>query len=717
MEPSQPGGDSSGVDTEKLLLPLRQELQLHEAPRGHHGGREWTLFDPLRQSFYRIGWLEFSMLSRWHLAADAADLCRRLKQEEGLEVSLQDIEELQRFLLKNQLLRIENPAYTGHLLKLHRDARQKPWRSLLKNYLFVRIPLVRPDRALGRLLPRVRWLVSRPARITWGIMVVLGLYLVSRQWDSFSQTFLYFFTPQGLAGYVVVILLVKIAHELGHALTAKYYGLKVPTMGVAFLVLWPVLYTDTTDAWKLKSRHARLMITAAGMFTELVIAGIATFLWSFLPEGFLKSAAFMVATVSWVMTLAVNLNPFMRFDGYYLLADLTEISNLQDRSFALGRWWLRRYLLGIEMPLPEQLPVHTRRWLIAYAMGTWLYRFLLFLAIALLVYHLFFKLLGIILMAAEIVLFIGMPVSRELRTWYQMRDTIHHKVALKRSALGLAAVLLLLVVPWQGDISHRAVLRPAQYSRLYSPEPARIRKIQVREGELVKQGQLIIELDSPDLEFSLLSDEVRARALQWQMARSRTVSALLEFGQLTEENFAEALARYRTNAQRFEQLQIRAPFDGRLVQLDETLADGRWINPDLPLAVVADEQLVVVCYVSEREVERLQTAATGRFYPAGNVYRPLDLRVISIDRVSTRQLEEPWLASLYGGDVAVVRDKQGKMLSHEAVYRVLLGVEAVKHTAPPSMLRGTVYIDAERRSMIGHIWQVVASVIIRESGF
>ena len=143
-----------------------------------------------------------------------------------------------------------------------------------------------------------------------------------RQWDEFINTAVQFFNPAGLFYFLIALVFTKILHELGHGVAAKYYGCRVPTMGVAFLVMFPVLYTDTTDSWRLSSYQKRIRIGAAGLLTELSIACIALFLWPFLPDGAMKNAVFMLAAVTWVTSLLVNLNPFMRFDGYYLLSDL-----------------------------------------------------------------------------------------------------------------------------------------------------------------------------------------------------------------------------------------------------------------------------------------------------------------------------------------------------------------------------------------------------------
>ena len=154
------------------------------------------------------------------------------------------------------------------------------------------------------------------------------------------------------------------------------------------------MYTDTTDAWRLRNHKERLLINFAGILTELHLALIATFIWGILPEGGMKSVMFFIATTSWISSLLINVSPFMRFDGYYVFADWLKAENLQPRSFALARWQVRDTLFGLNHSPPEELNP-SRRWLfIIYAWSTWIYRFFLFIGIALLVYHFAFKFLN-----------------------------------------------------------------------------------------------------------------------------------------------------------------------------------------------------------------------------------------------------------------------------------------------------------------------------------
>jgi putative peptide zinc metalloprotease protein len=161
---------------------------------------------------------------------------------------------------------------------------------------------------------------------------------------------------QGLLAYGVTLAGGEMLHELGHGITAKRYGCRVPTMGVAFLVLWPVAYTDTNEVWKLTRRDQRLKVAAAGITTELVIAVWALLAWLWLPDGWPKAMAFLLATTTWVSTVLINASPFMRFDGYFLLSDYLQMPNLHSRAFALARWDLRERLFALGEARPSACP-------------------------------------------------------------------------------------------------------------------------------------------------------------------------------------------------------------------------------------------------------------------------------------------------------------------------------------------------------------------------
>ncbi|MFV0371668.1 MAG: site-2 protease family protein [Azonexus sp.] len=220
-----------------------------------------------------------------------------------------------------------------------------------------------------------------------------------------------------MLGFALALVVSKTLHELGHAVVATRLGVRVAHMGVAFLVMWPMLYTDTGESWRLRSHRQRLAISIAGVSVEMALAGLATLAWALLDDGALRQAALYLATTGWVLSLALNASPFMRFDGYFILSDVLDFPNLHERAGAQARVWLRRNLLGLNDPWPEMLARKTRRALIVFAFTTWLYRLIVFLDIALMVYFFFFKALGIFLMLVELVWFIARPAWSELAVW------------------------------------------------------------------------------------------------------------------------------------------------------------------------------------------------------------------------------------------------------------------------------------------------------------
>ena len=700
---------------ENKLFCLRQELKIYPAASNHDGSPAWMLCDPVRQSFYRIGLFEFTALSNWKEGVTTSELVEYINTNSSIIVDIDEITTFQKFLFSNNLLHITDEKYTQHLLQQARGASTSYFKQLLHHYLFFRIPLVKPDKFLEKTLPFAEKLYSRHIALFLLVSFMLGLFLVSRQWESFTDSFSNFASVDGVLGYGLVIVFVKIAHELGHAYTTKRYGLKVPTMGIAFMVMWPVLYTDTTDSWKLTSKQKRLNIVAAGMIVELSLAIVATLIWSFLPEGVLRSMVFMVATVSWVMTLAINLNPFMRFDGYYLLSDFLDTPNLQDQSFALAKWWLRNKLFGIGDYPDEWDSSRFPNLLIIYAICTWIYRAILFLGIAVLVYYIFFKPLGFFLMAVEIGVFIIQPIFREVTAWYNLRDKIRFNRETKRTAFLFSFLFLLFIVPWQQSVNSSALLRPLNFIQVYSPEPAQITQFTKRPHDDVNQGDVLIELESPELNSAYNKAALQVKMLSSQLLRAQTVEELIEFSELTSERLSEAQTELDSLNSRKQALRIKSNLSGKILTIEETLRKGRWVSNDFPLLQVSDDsKLIVETYVSEEVVSKLIND-NARFYSLKGVISPLDARIVSIDAASSRELHSPWFAQQYGGDVPATLDAKGKLRTDKTVYRVIL--EPTEPITLSRMQRGVIRISTSSESIMGQFWRFALSVVMRESGF
>ncbi|HZB53080.1 MAG TPA: site-2 protease family protein, partial [Reyranella sp.] len=439
------------------LPPLREDLALLPGPRSD-GQPTWSIYDPARHRFVRLGWLDFEILSRWGLRAPDAILAA-IAAETTLRPAADDIVRFAEFALGAGLLQASSPAATARMAGERAMERKTAASWLVHNYLFLRLRLVDPDRFLTAALPLVRWIFTRAGLLGIALLGVLALFLISREWERYSHSLVEQTTFDGLIQMGIAISFAKVFHELGHGFAAKLYGCRVPSMGVAFLVMWPVLWTDTTDAWRLTDRRQRLVIDSSGMAAEIIIAAAASIAWAVLPDGPTRSAMFVLSSSTWVLTLFVNLSPLMRFDGYYILSDLLDFPNLQERGFAYTRWLMREVLFRPNVAPPETLSRPLARLIVVYSFATWIYRFFLFVGIAVLVYHLAFKILGIVLMAIELWYFVMRPIVRELRAWARL-PTVKRPGRHTLATLAVFGLLLLAVlVPWRGRIDAPALLR------------------------------------------------------------------------------------------------------------------------------------------------------------------------------------------------------------------------------------------------------------------
>lgn len=709
MAPTPPG---------QIRLPAwREDLALQAAPRGIDGAPHWNLYDPVRNRFFRIGWLEFMLLSHWRTGMTIDTLCAKVRQDSPLQPDTEDVQSLLQFLEHNELLRASGSGQRKVLQSMAKARQHSIWQWLLHHYLFVRIPLFQPDQFLSITQAAVERLF-RPALLTAiAALSLLGIWRVIDQWQAFTQTFLYFFTWQGALCYGLALVLSKLLHELGHAYTAKHYGLRVPAMGVAIMMLWPMLYTDTSEGWKLDSRRARLAIGGAGILVELALAGLAAFTWSILPEGPLKSAAYLLAAVTWISTLAINLNPFMRFDGYYLLMDAVDMPNLHERSFAFGRWHLRRALLGWQTPIPEPEYAARKNWLITYAYATWLYRLVLFVGIAATVYYFFFKVAGIILFAVEMGWFVIRPLYKESGVW---RKNWHEWRGQKRAWLVLTLLILwftILALPWRTTIAGDGYLQASQHTKLFTPNVARVQQIKMREGQSVQAGEVLAQLEAPEQSAQLRAIESRITGLQAQLAGAIGQINLQERTQVLQQELAAAEASRAFQQEEQARLLLRAPHAGVVRDLETGLYPGVWLRPQQIIARLVQPQATQAqIFVNENDVTRIRIGTHARLLLRRADTHALEAVVTNIDQTATHILPHTMLASSHGGPIAVRNGPNGELLTVEAWYRISLQVKEVPKEVP-QMSPVTAHIEGERQSMLWDFLRQVAGLLIRESGF
>jgi putative peptide zinc metalloprotease protein len=694
---------------------LRDELSLLPGPRLADGQPSHTLHDPVRNLFFQIDWPSFEVLRRWHLQGTEA-IATAISQETTLDMDANDVEAVAHFLDQNQLL-CPGAGQAKALAQRLRKQRGSLSEQLLHNYLFFRIPLIKPDQWLQRHVDAFAIFYSKAfLRLTLAALL-LGLMAIYRDWEQFTTTLVDTFTWSGLFSYGVALAFVKVLHELGHAVTAKRYGCKVPTMGLAFLVMWPVAYTDTNDVWRLTSRQQRLHVAAAGILTELIIAAWATLAWALLPSGQLQSMAFMLAATTWISSVAINASPFMRFDGYFLLADWLGMPNLHSRAFALARWDLRERLFALGDPAPEIFSNTRHRALILFAYATWAYRLVVFLGIAALVYTFFIKAVGIALFIIEMTWFVLLPPAREVMAWHRRWPQLQHSPRARRSLALAAMIVLLMFVPWPTRIATSGMLKPAHQWMVYAPAHARLSAQPIAAGMPVKAGTQLMRLASSELDSRQQAIQAQIDRLQWQSSAGSFDVDQRPQWQVAQEQLQVAQAEL--SALQVEQAHLApvAPFDGVLHDIDPELTPGDWLSNKEPLASLSsDHDMQVVTFLDERDMALIKVGATAHFYTDGLGGPVLPMEVVRIDTDASRTLADGELASMYGGSIAV-REKKGLLFPERAIYRVTLKPTADIESLAGHSWRGTVVIDGAWSAPAEHVFQSAAGLFWREAGF
>jgi putative peptide zinc metalloprotease protein len=700
-----------------ILQPLRGDITLQEGPVDEAGTPTWLIHDPLQHRYFQIDENTVRLLSIWKGGLSFSQLAQLASDQYNLAIDQQQIIQLLVFLRSSNLTLEEQAGSWRDVSERANAGKQSLFWQAVHKYLFFKVPLFHPQRALEAALPYVEPFYSKTFGVLLGICGATGIYLVSRQWDQFLGTFNSLFSLEGLLYFLLSLLLLKSLHELGHAFTAVRLGCRVSSIGVAFMMMTPLLYTDVSDAWRLSSRKQRILISAAGMLVELALALIATFLWVFLPEGAARSIAFMIATTGWIMSLGFNLNPCMKFDGYYLLSDFLSIDNLQSRAFALGRWKLRCVLLAPTLAPPEKLSPRMQKGLILYAWATWVYRLVLFTTIAVFLYTFTFKILGIFLFALEMWLLVIRPVSGEIMHW---RDIDSEQFSLRRIAILSSLIigfLTLFVVPWSTRIEIPAVLLAADLTHIYPTRAAQIISVSAERGTAINEGSPILQLRVPEIDSQIAGVEVKRNLARLHLAQIMADGQKLDQLLILRQELGSQQTRLDGLIKETQELVIRAPMNGTILQMASDLHQGRWIGKNNLLAIVASgKEHIIKGYISGADLLRLTDEARGQFIPEDLSRPAFPVKLVRTDDAGSRTIDILELTSNHGGKIAVEVDRHKKLVPLSAQYLIELQPVHLDYL-PKQVVRGMVHLRGIPQSLLKRAWYHVSKVLVRESGF
>ena len=544
----------------------------------------------------------------------------------------------------------------GEVLERRRKRSGQIWKQNAKSPMSFRIPLFDPDPFLTRTLPLVRPLTGPLGVVLWLGMVAWALVLAAQNWDALTYNLAdRIFAAENLLIMALVYPPIKALHELGHGYVAKRYGAEVRETGIMFLVFFPVPYVDASAASAIRSKWQRAGVAAAGIIVETCIAALALYAWTVMEPGLARAVMFNIMLVAGLSTVLVNGNPLLRFDGYYVLADLIEVPNLATRANKFWGHWVERYLLGGEGMRDFPATWGERVWFLIYAPAAYVYRIAILIWIAFFVIGALFF-LGVVLAIWTVTMGLIWPAAKALwhvLTHARLRRRRRRAVSVLAGAAGAVVAVVMLVPLPLTSLSQGVVWLPEQ-AQVRPGTDGFVAEVLVAPGAAVVAGEPLLRLDDPTLAVRLRMLEAERAAVQIARQAAR-VRDLVE-AEVLAVRIAHIDAQIARERERADALTVRAPADGRFAPVTP-LADaaGRYLAQGALVGHVLPEgQQTARIVVPQADADLVQNRLLGM--SLAYAHAPGEGHPVFVQRAvpgGAMQLPSAALSMAFGGPHAV----------------------------------------------------------------
>lgn len=674
-------------------FPLRDDLQF--IPR-NDGSGQVVLEDKSTGKFFRIGKSEhlfIEALLKTESASAAFEHC--LQQCGEAQPALGECVLLCKWLAANGLTRTSSATNTGV---------QRPKRTFILKTLtatfFWKVPLVNPDRFLHGLTISLGWLFSATA-MCLGILVLFGaLVATAGRWDEFVAGYENLFPAWRWLTLAVAWCILKLIHEIAHGATCRRYGGEVKEAGVAMILLVPIAYVDVTSSWRFDSRWQRLHVTLAGVGAELFIAGVALIVWNLTGTPTIQQVAADVVVLASVSSLMFNLNPLLKFDGYFALADLTGIDNLYQYGQKYARYFGGRYILGLDAT-PVKLPGKHTGWIKFYGCSAAMYRVVTICGLLIAAAALFHG-AGIIIAMAGFGSFVVAPLwglSKWLIGLYRDGSLRPIRLVIRTTVLLLLATGLLFVIPADWSCTAPAIVQYDPPTVIRTRSDGFIESVHVTDGDMVLKGQPLVTLRNDDLQIMLLRRQKELAQVEQQVLSAQWRGESSEL--------SDAIARRDGLKSQVEELQIdvnqlivRATTEGTVVSRRLAILEGTYLSAGEELAVIGREHSKRL-KLSIHQGEARQ-AATWQTRPLRIVVDGHLAWTTKLTRLETRAdttPPDPSLLAINGGSLTAVQHAGDEFRLCEPRVNAYVKLSASQSQKLMAGRRAFVAIQSERRTL------------------
>ncbi len=540
-------------DRRPIALRLRPDLIIHVS--NYQGEDSWVVKDPVALKYFQLREPEYFACRLIDGDTSAVEIRDALEEEfPELNITTETVHFLVNSLHKNGLLISDLPGQAEPLKKRRNKELMQKSLQLLMSVMSMRFPGVDPEPFLNWLYPRVRCLFWRSTTVASLLLIVSASILILSNLNEFYSRlpeFGQFFNLRNMLFMGMIMIVTKSIHELGHGLMCKHFGGECHEIGFMLLVLTPAMYCNTSDSWLLPNKWHRIAIGAAGMYVETVVAAAATFIWWYTHPGWLHYLALNTIFLCSVSTIVFNLNPLLRYDGYYMLSDYLEIPNLAQKSKTAMINSLRVNCLGMQPVQHRSMPKRKLWAFAAYSILSFLYRWFVMLMIFWFLFQIFEPLgLEVVAYAMISMSLFGMivipmfKVSKFFLYPGRLREVKSVRLIV---TLGLvvACVAFLFSVPVSRHVTASFVVRPVDADHVVVVESGRIEELHKSPGDSVAKGDVIAVLTNDELELA-------SQKLKGELARERAALASLKLASREQAGVGRQIVEAATRITRIE---------------------------------------------------------------------------------------------------------------------------------------------------------------------
>lgn len=567
------------VSSSHRPIPLIRRSDLQVSVMSCRGDEHVLVKDPLSLNYFRLPVLQYRVLSAMDGQRSLEEILSLVRA--GGNSSTIEAHEVFRLILdlagKHLIFSRRPGTIDGLLAQRSRDSWQRFWK-LISNPLFIQLPGLYPRDYLSQAAQRYGWFYSLPVVLLVMAFVLFSWTCCLLRADQFARELTS--TANLLSGQAIwtlwlVVGLLKVCHELSHGIACERLGAQCQSIGFAFLLFSPCMYCDVSDAWLLEKKRDRIAISLAGIYVELLISAMGFWIWSATAPGWLHQISLQVFLAGSIATLVFNANPLLKFDGYYVLADLVEIPNLYARSRQAVRRLAARCCLGI--PTPQDSPLAEERCqtiLLSYGLASLGYQVPVLLGLWMFLVY-FFNNLG--LPAIPLIALSVSAVAGAFRAFGWISQLSQQPSSAKPRRLNVSLTTLGLIgsligiwhLPIQSSVTAPAMIEPGASAPVYVETPGTVRQVCVKEGDLVEAGALLVHLEDLALDRRLIQLEglEASHDIDFRMAQSIGDPDLMNLARTAQESVTEQLKHARMEKER---LQLRAAVNGTVMSVEDS---------------------------------------------------------------------------------------------------------------------------------------------------